>query len=354
VTGVNPDENPTEITIFPAFEEASLPNEEAYGLHAAYRMYAISGSNKLTNGGDASSLRGVLGSVSVDSAGNVQAGVGVRGGVTMGDADAWMGVGACLATYTKLDNGTLDNWYGLGIESPIVLHRTVEEVDYFATVKKEIAGISIGSLLRLVDEDVVFGESCTVYGLKIMPIDPDGHFVGDVGKYGIYQAGDEQNYLGGPLEVNEYIDINNTSSVRAYLDVDNDPSSSVWKLVAFDAVTYDDRSEFNTTTSQFTASLSGKYQINVCLLFLNTECASKIQIRIMRNPGTSPIADTLVTGYGYCNPSYPENEDSASICFSNCIKLNAGDQLEVKYFAPDDITIAAGEHQSYITIQKVS
>jgi hypothetical protein len=359
VTGLNPDNDPTEITIWPEFEETTEINVKAKGLNASYRMYAISGANKLTNGGDASSLRGVLGSVSVDSEGNVQSGIGTRGGVTMSDVDAWMGVGACLATYTRLDNGTLDNWYGLGIESPEVRRSTVGEDTYSAKITKEVVGVGIGSLLRLADAGSI-GENCMAYGIKIKELDPYNRLFSTINAYGIYQEGDEQNYLGGALEVdgvveiNEYVDINHTSSVRAYLDDNNTASSSAWQLVEFDDESYDERNEFNTTSHEFTASLSGKYQINVCLFFMETECMSKIQIKVIKNPALSQNDYTMVTGYGYCNPRYPTVEDSASICFSNCIELNVGDELTVVYAAPDDIYIAAGEHQSYITIQKVS
>lgn len=356
------ENNTTSFVIQPDFEEETMTHVTAEKMPAAYRMSGISGSNMLTGTGATSSIRGVTGHVGLTGTGNVQAGIGTRGGMSM-TGGGWMGLGACLGTYTDISAGALGVWCGLGIESPVF--------NGSAKVKKEIMGVGIDSLLKGADEGTV-ESTCMVYGVKIKTIDPDNIFPGVV-KYGIYQEGDEDNYLGGALEVEgatrlkstltvddvvdikEYVNIGNTSSLRVHLSDDNTPSSSYWQKVNFDSASYDQREEFDLITDhQFEADLSGIYQINVCLFFERTKCNEKIEVKLVKVVPLNPVDLTYYCGWGYCNPRDDDDEDTVSLSFSEQLKLTAGDVIELAYRAPADIYVAEGQYNSFMTIQKIS
>jgi hypothetical protein len=233
------ENNTTSFSIYPNFEEETVSHVTAVKMPAAYRMSGISGGNILSGDGATSSIRGVTGHVGLTNAGNVQAGIGTRGGISMDNSNvdpeetdvAWMGLGACLGTYTDISYGTLGSWYGLGIESPVF--------NGSAKVKKEIAGVGIDSLLNRAEEGTVEND-CTVYGVKIKTIDPGNIFPGVV-KYGIYQEGEtEQNYFAGKTMIgeNETAGITNLQVMDTYT-TDADNHAAIVKLKQDDSISLD-------------------------------------------------------------------------------------------------------------------
>ena len=349
------------ISIAPEFQEDTLDPVTAQKMPAAYRMSGISGSNMLTGTGATSSIRGVTGHVGLTNGGNVQAGIGTRGGMSM-TGGGWMGLGACLGTYTDISDGALGVWYGLGIESPVFSGS--------ASVSKEIAGVGIGSLLgRAVNGTVE--STCMVYGIKIKTIDPEGGTVPPENTYGIYQEGDEQNYLGGSLEVNgatalnstlvvaaaTYLDTLNvtgavdfydtlnvygastfnssitvqgdvnfpgTTKVRAYLDEGQTISANTDTLVEFEGESFDTLNEFDDEDDHvFTAKNAGFYQVNVNVLFLITYEGVSLRARILKND--TPYSISVADGF---DVTYPSN-GPMSISFSEIVELDVDETISV-------------------------
>lgn len=332
------------ISIAPEFQEDTMDPVTAQKMPAAYRMSGISGSNMLTGTGATSSLRGVTGHVGLTNGGNVQAGIGTRGGMSM-SGGGWMGLGACLGTYTDITDGALGVWYGLGIESPVFSGS--------ASVSKEIAGVGIGSLLgRAVNGTVE--STCMVYGVKIKTIDPEGGTVPPENTFGIYQEGDEQNYLGGSLEINGDIKINGTSRVRIWRDSTTQSMVTNWAVLQFNNVSFDNLPEFNSSTHKIDIEKDGFYQINVCVNFIVTSCGESLEVKLCVDRG----GNTYDLGYsqddGYCDANNPENTGGVSVCFPNCVELKAGEHLYVKVKADLGGSVNIGEDKTYMTIHKQS
>jgi hypothetical protein len=425
------------INIYPEFEEDLPEPVTAVKMPAAYRMSGISGSNVLSDTGATSSLRGVTGSVGVTDDGNVQAGVGTRGGVNMSAAGAWMGIGACLATYSDITAGTIDSWYGLGIESPII--------DDDATVNKEVAGVSVGRLMRLVDHDADIGENCAVYGFKQVGNEcnyfkgyfdtdtiigyywdfvvlPDDYNVVDRANYsaqsvfeneyyfdndlqewfwyaedvnienlygfkyetpvnhmdltekqayitnsyalyleasgledltiehswGIYQAGEDDNFLGGALTIDK------TSKVRIYCLSTLHPTLTSWAKVQLNNETYDILDEFDSQNYEIDIQKDGFYQINVNVNFTNTSCGEQLGARLMIHRGNNNIEQAYAKDDGYCNPRYPETDGDVSLTIPECVELKMYDSVYVQVQASGSVQWVDGENQTYMTIHKIS
>lgn len=162
------------------------------------------------------------------------------------------------------------------------------------------------------------------YALYIEDVEGEGLiFTND--PYGIYQAGNDDNYLGGPLKVdgvvgiNEYVNIYNTSSVRAFCSEQRYMYYGIPILVDLDNTTFDTRVEFSTEDHWFEADLDGTYQINACVKFSNVIANSPYQLGIYIN-------GSLVSEKWQTSPTSAD----FSICTSDMFELSADDIVTMR------------------------
>jgi hypothetical protein len=354
------DIQPYTITINPAFSGTSgtMP---ANLLKVADEMYAVNGVNTFEDNVDESAaivnkLCGVNGSVDMTSQGTVQvSATGTRGGINMNNADAKMGLGACLATDSYFTEGTIDDWYGLGIETPVMWYGEHydpdlgDDRDYFTFVNKSICGIAIQSLLSKVESADALAEGCVVYGLYIQDINPNNLEWTNMKTYGIYQEGDEPNYLGGSLEVDGAVTINGASRTRVFLDSTLNISSGSWVAVHFTDETFDNLNEFDSTSpDNFQVKMPGTYQVNACVNFLTTYTTDILEMRIVVIRDSTTIPRAYFVTNGFYDPASSSNKQPQSLSLPDLLLLEAEDivQVQVKVNTAQRL---AGENEGFST-----
>jgi hypothetical protein len=188
----------THATLATNFDDPSHQNQTGttYKDKEANRLEGISGKGLIKGIGNVEGLRGIVGTAGtyydsdLSKTGSVTgAAVGSRGAIEMSYDPANhpnnhtgdIHLASCLATYTSIMDGKCEQWTGLGIEAPAVLHGTIDNNEYFGEITSRLTGIGIQPLLSFVYPGGL-ADGCEVYG--------------------ILQQGNECNLFNGNLEVN--------------------------------------------------------------------------------------------------------------------------------------------------------
>ncbi|MFH1514728.1 MAG: hypothetical protein ABIG42_04635, partial [bacterium] len=156
-------------------------NNSTNSMRRAYRVGGIQGNTVVSGSAEVEGIRGVVGGVEVtDSAIVNGAAIGTRGSINM-SSDGSIETAACLATYSKIEDGEVDQWVGCGIESPVVASA--------ATINAYVVGVAIQPLDALIANPL--STSAATF-------------------YGFWQQGNEQNLFNGYLTVDRQIESNAT------------------------------------------------------------------------------------------------------------------------------------------------
>jgi hypothetical protein len=140
--------------------------------------------------------------------------------------------------------------------------------------------------------------------------------------------------------------IQTTTRARAYLNTQqSNITSSSWIKVLLDAEDYDSGSNFSTVNNRFTAPVSGYYQINASVSFLDIQAGYSYFLLVRINNGATDAFWGVTIAPG------------AVARASDCYYLAANDYVElyVNATAPGNTTdIAAGSLQTALSIHLLS
>jgi hypothetical protein len=136
------------------------------------------------------------------------------------------------------------------------------------------------------------------------------------------------------------IDFNHQSRMRAYLNTGFTMSGSTWAKLNYSNESYDEKSEFDLTTDQFTAKEDGYYMITAICKY----AAQDHGIRIVKN-GTTAL-------------SVSESSKSASITMSidvtDVVFLESGDTIQIEIKESNGNSVSGGQEYTYVSIHKLS
>jgi len=132
---------------------------------------------------------------------------------------------------------------------------------------------------------------------------------------------------------------------RAYLSTDQDDIGTASRIVQFKSENYDVANNFDTTTSSFTATIAGYYQVNASVFFEATDMADgeSMGIAIRKNNTEYSLATNASNG-------------AIAICqtISDIIPLAVGDTLALYFYSTRSTAdIKSGTAYTYMSIRLV-
>lgn len=140
------------------------------------------------------------------------------------------------------------------------------------------------------------------------------------------------------------------SAVRAYLGVANVATSAgVYHDVVFNTEVYDTKSEYNTTTGSFTATVTGKYLITASVRGALAQNGD--------NQGLSIITNGLASGATFFERAadVPSVGAGGCIMLSDVIPLTAGQTAKISYVnGSRNDEIYASTTYSWLAIHKIA
>lgn len=131
-----------------------------------------------------------------------------------------------------------------------------------------------------------------------------------------------------------YSTVSNPYKFSVYLSTNQTVTSSTWSQAAFDTKIFDTNSNFNTSTHQFTATISGFYQFNITLPAISVPSGDAYQIAL--NVGTFSVTPTLV---GFTN--YIGGTGNPIASMSALVQLSAAQTVQV-YGYTSSTTLGGG------------
>lgn len=137
---------------------------------------------------------------------------------------------------------------------------------------------------------------------------------------------------------------------RAYLGTAQEISNAVEQL-DFDNESYDEGSDFNTTTYDFVAPEAGKYLVTLNVTFMptNTGLFTGDQCEF----GIS-VNDTYTSISRWLAPADTGTNNYYTVSVSDIVDCSASDTIQAYAKAYDnDIVVAADEQETYIAIMKI-
>jgi hypothetical protein len=144
-------------------------------------------------------------------------------------------------------------------------------------------------------------------------------------------------------------DINHQSRARAYRNTSTQAlANATWVKVQLNGESYDEKSEFDSTTNfRFTALKDGYYQVNANVLVANTGATSSFYVQ----------SSIYVNGVAYSNGMRGTLRiTNASSHVSDVIPLTAGQYIELYVYQNSGgaLTITNGATETYMSVHKIS
>jgi len=130
---------------------------------------------------------------------------------------------------------------------------------------------------------------------------------------------------------------------RAYLGASQTVTAGSATKIQFDATTYDDASEFDTTNHKFVASNDGRYSIHCALRWNKISTEQELNIDINKNGALNSREDCYIHG----------GDSYQSISISDVLDLASGDEIDIRVrLKSADETIGGDEKYSYLNVSQ--